>query len=112
MPVPADNVQTPYNVAVRLTGTLSGIDDNILTLTGTEDTFTVIISDDARIQKNTTVTISELAVGESIYVSGDWNDDGSINAAANTAGQSGQMMMPGLGGNPGEPPDGAAPPAG
>jgi hypothetical protein len=63
-------------------GTLAKIDGNILTLTTSQGTVAVNISADTTIQKTMTGTLSDLQVGESLFVMGNPDASGNISATS------------------------------
>lgn len=60
--------------------TITAIDGNTITLNTADGTQKVIVSDTTYIQKYMSVTVADLAQGDTVVVSGSKNDDGSISA--------------------------------
>lgn len=74
-------------------GEIESIDGNTLTLTTQAGgTVTVQVTDTTLIEKNASVDVADLAVGESVIVSGSDNDDGSITARSVQVSPAGRMM--------------------
>lgn len=83
-------------------GEIESIDGNTLTLTTQAGgTVTVQVTDTTLIEKNASVGVSDLAVGETVIVSGSDNDDGSITARSVQVSPAGRFMAgPPAGGAP------------
>ena len=83
-------------------GEIESIDGNTLTLlTQSGGTATVQVTDTTLIEKNASVDVTDLVVGETVIVSGSDNDDGSITARSVQVPPAGRFM--------GGPPAGGAP---
>lgn len=86
-------------------GTVEGIDGSTLTIsTQAGGTVKVQVTDTTLIEKNASVSVSDLATGDTVIVSGSDNTDGSITARSVQVAPAGRLF----GGVPGAAP-GAAP---
>ena len=86
-------------------GTVEGIEGNTLTITTQAGgTIKVQVTDTTLIEKNASVSVSDLATGDTVIVSGSDNTDGSITARSVQVAPAGRLF----GGAPGAAP-GAAP---
>ena len=98
-PIPTSNTARPNNFGPGVMGTLSNVDGNTLTLTFGQETTTVTINDDTKIQKIVSIAVSDFKTGNSVIASGDKDDNGNINATSIMVGQMDQMSIPGSQGN-------------
>lgn len=65
---------------MRAVDTITAIDGSTITLNTSDGEVKVNVSDTTYVQKYMSVSIADLAVGDTVVVSGSKNDDGSINA--------------------------------
>lgn len=85
-------------------GEIQGIEGNTLTVTDRNgNPLHVQVADTTLIEKNASVSVSDLAIGDTVIVSGNTNDDGSITARSVQVAPAGRFF----GGNAGGPPGGA-----
>lgn len=84
----------PGNVPDGMTfGQIESIDGNTLTLTTQAGgTVTVQVTDTTLIEKNASVSVSDLAVGDAVIISGNPNDDGSIAARSVQVAPAGRFL--------------------
>ena len=61
-------------------GTVTGIEEGIVTMETRDGSLTVIVGDSTSVQVTTEGSIEELSPGDSIVASGDLNEDGSMEA--------------------------------
>lgn len=86
-------------------GQIEAIDGNTLTIHDRNDNpIKVEVADTTLIEKSASVSVSDLAVGDTVIVSGNPNDDGGITARSVQVAPAGRFF----GGNPGSPPSGDA----
>ncbi len=79
-------------------GTIESIDgDTMVISTGDGQKTTVKTTDTTLIEKNASVSISELAQGETVVVSGSKNDDGSLTARSVQVAPTGRIGGSGAG---------------
>lgn len=82
-------------------GQIDGIDGNTLTVTDRDGNAVMVeVADTTLIEKNASVSVSDLVVGDTVIISGNPNDDGSITARSVQVAPAGRFF----GGNPGGPP--------
>lgn len=85
-------------------GEIQGIEGNTLTITDRDgNPLHVQVADTTLIEKNASVSVSDLAIGDTVIISGNTNDDGSITARSVQVAPAGRFF----GGNAGGPPGGA-----
>jgi hypothetical protein len=71
-------------------GTLTAVDGNTLTITGQDGTTTTVtVPDSADVTASKKVPLSGLTVGETVIVSGEAGDDGTVTASSVSQGGSG-----------------------
>jgi len=61
-------------------GTIEKIEGNVVTISNDEGTIRVQTTDTTLIEKNMSVQVGDLKLGEQVVVSGSSNDDGSLTA--------------------------------
>lgn len=82
-------------------GQIEAIDGNTLTITdGDGNPVKVQVADTTLIEKNASVSVTDLALGDTVIVAGNPNDDGSIAARSVQVAPAGRFF----GANPGGPP--------
>jgi hypothetical protein len=87
-------------------GTIESIDGSVVTISsGDGAQQTVKVTDTTLIEKNASVSVSDLAAGDSVIVSGSDNTDGSITARSVQVAPAGRMFGGAPGGAPGAAPD-------
>jgi hypothetical protein len=78
-------------------GQIEGIEGNLLTITDRNgNTVRVQVAETTLIEKNASVSVADLAVGDAVIISGNPNDDGSITARSVQVAPAGRF----LGGGP------------
>lgn len=90
-------------------GTIESVDGNVVTITTRDGAKkTVNVTDTTLIEKNASVSVSDLATGDTVIVSGSDNTDGSITARSVQVAPAGRLLGGAPAGAPGDAP-GAAP---
>ncbi len=74
-------------------GQIEGIEGNLLTITDRDgNSVKVQVADTTLIEKNASVSVSDLAVGDAVIISGNPNDDGSIAARSVQVAPAGRFL--------------------
>lgn len=76
-------------------GTITGIENGVITLTTQKgDTVMINTSSSTIVQKMETVDLSDIAIGDNITVAGETQNDGSIDATSISVGIEGMNFIP------------------